>query len=239
MRRPDDGGDVIATLCRARTEDGRPLSEQQVRNDTVAMFAATTETTINVLTWLWPQLSAHPEVAARLQTEVERVVGNGPIGRSQLAELHYTKMVLDELLRLYPIGWLIPRRSIAADVVGRVRIDPGATIVISPLITQRMSMFWEDPEVFDPERFTPENSRGRHRYAHFPFGGGPHQCLGMYLFYLEAQLIMATVLSRFRAQMHTLGVPAPRVAASLRPRDRVRLTLIPVDRTPAQRPLAA
>jgi cytochrome P450 len=227
-RQPDDGDDVISTLCRARTEDGQQLSEQQVRNDTVAMFAATTETTINLLTWLWPHLDAHPDVADRLQDEVDRVVGTGRVQRSHLAELHYTKMVLDELLRLYPIGWLIPRRAIAADVVGGVRIEPGATIVLSPLITQRMAAFWERPEVFDPERFTPENVRGRHRYAHFPFGGGPHQCLGMYLFQLEAQLIVATVVSRFRFQLHSPGVPAPRVAASLRPRDRVRMTLVPV-----------
>jgi enediyne biosynthesis protein E7 len=232
-RSPGDGDDVISTLCRARTEDGRPLSEQQVRNDTVAMFAATTETTINVLTWLWPQLHAHPDVAARLQDEIDRVVGNGPVLRSHLPDLHYARMVLDELLRLYPIGWLIPRRSIAADVVGGVRIEPGATIVISPLITQRMAMFWERPDVFDPDRFTPANARRRHRYAHFPFGGGPHQCLGMHLFYLEALLIMATVLTRFRFQLHSRGVPEPRVAASLRPRDRVRLALIPVQRPAA------
>lgn len=230
-REPDDSDDVISTLCRARTENGQPLSEQQVRNDTVAMFAATTETTINLLTWLWPQLDARPDVATRLQDEVERVVGAGPVQRAHLAELHYTKMVLDELLRLYPIGWLIPRRAIAADVVGGVRIEPGATIVLSPLITQRMAAFWERPEVFDPERFTPENVRGRHRFAHFPFGGGPHQCLGMYLFQLEAQLIVATVVSRFRFRLHSAGVPAPRVAASLRPRERVRLTLVPVQRS--------
>jgi len=230
-RRPDDSDDVISTLCRARTDDGQRLSEQQVRNDTVAMFAATTETTINLLTWLWPHLDAHPDVADRLQDEVDRVVGTGRVQRSHLADLHYTKMVLDELLRLYPIGWLIPRRAIAADVVGGVRIEPGATIVLSPLITQRMEAFWERPEVFDPERFTAENARLRHRYAHFPFGGGPHQCLGMYLFQLEAQLIVATMVSRFRFRLHSPGVPAPRVAASLRPRDRVKMTLVPVQRS--------
>jgi cytochrome P450 len=231
----DDGGDdVIATLCRARTEDGRPLSEQQVRNDTVAMFAATTETTINLLTWLWPHLDAHPGVAVRLQDEIDQVVGADPVRRDHLPKLSYTKMVLDELLRLYPIGWLIPRRAIDTDTIGGVRIEPGATIVISPLITQRMDIFWDRPEAFDPERFTPDNARRRHRYAHFPFGGGPHQCLGMYLFYLEAQLIIATVLPRYRFRLHTVGVPAPRVAASLRPRDRVRVTL-----TPIQRPVAA
>ncbi|MEU4569521.1 cytochrome P450 [Micromonospora sp. NPDC023956] len=221
----EEGDDIISTLWRARTDDGRQLDEQQVRNDTVAMFAATTETTINVLTWLWPHLDEHPEVADRLYEEINRVVGDEPVRREHLDELRYTRMVLDELLRLYPIGWLIPRRAVAADVIGGVEIEAGATVVASPLITQRMTAFWDRPDEFDPERFRPERIRARHRYAHFPFGGGPHQCLGMYLFYLEAQLIVATMLSRYRFRLRQPGVPGLRLAAALRPRRRVELTL--------------
>ncbi|WP_187398802.1 cytochrome P450 [Micromonospora sp. WP24] len=221
----DEGDDVISTLWQARTEDGRQLSEQQVRNDTVAMFAATTETTINVLTWLWPHLDDRPDVAERLYDEIARVVGDGPVKREHLAQLPYTRMVLDELLRLYPIGWIIPRRAVADDVIDGVHVEAGATMVASPLITQRMTAFWDRPDEFDPDRFTPERIRARHRYAHFPFGGGPHQCLGMYLFYLEAQLILATMLSRYRFRLRRSGVPGLRLAAALRPRRRVELTL--------------
>ncbi|MGN9775808.1 cytochrome P450 [Micromonospora sp. H33] len=225
--RADGGGDdIISTLWRARTDDGRQLDERQVRNDTVAMFAATTETTINVLTWLWPHLDQHPDVADRLYEEIERVVGRGPVAREHLDRLPYTRMVLDELLRLYPIGWLIPRRAVADDVIDGVRVEAGATVVASPLITQRMSAFWDRPDEFDPERFRPERVRARHRYAHFPFGGGPHQCLGMHLFYLEAQLIVATMLSRYRFRMRSRGVPGLRLAAALRPQERVKLTLV-------------
>lgn len=221
----DRGDDIISTLWRARTDDGRQLDERQVRNDTVAMFAATTETTINVLTWLWPHLDQHPDVAERLYDEIERVVGAGPVGRQHLDRLPYTRMVLDELLRLYPIGWIIPRRAVAEDVIDGVRIEAGATVVASPLVTQRMSAFWERPSEFDPERFRPERVRARHRYAHFPFGGGPHQCLGMHLFYLEAQLVVATMLSRYRFRLRRRGVPGLRLAAALRPQQRVELTL--------------
>ncbi|MFJ8578848.1 cytochrome P450 [Micromonospora sp. NPDC093277] len=222
----DEGDDVISTLWQARTEDGRQLDEQQVRNDTVAMFAATTETTINVLTWFWPHLEQQPDVADRLYAEIDRVVGDEPVRREHLSELTYTRMVLDELLRLYPIGWIIPRRAVAADVIDGIPIEAGATMAVSPLITQRMSQFWERPDEFDPERFRPERVRTRHRYAHFPFGGGPHQCLGMYLFYLEAQLILATMLSRYRFRLRRPDVPGLRLAAALRPRHRVELTLL-------------
>jgi cytochrome P450 len=222
----EDGDDIISTLWRARTDDGRQLDERQVRNDTVAMFAATTETTINVLTWLWPHLDEHPDVAERLYAEIDRVVGGEPVRREHLGQLTYTRMVLDELLRLYPIGWIIPRRAVAADVIDGVPVEAGATVVASPLITQRMAQFWDRPDEFDPDRFTPERIRTRHRYAHYPFGGGPHQCLGMYLFYLEAQLILATMLSRYRFRLRRSGVPGLRLAAALRPRERVELTLL-------------
>ncbi|MEV4540830.1 cytochrome P450 [Micromonospora echinaurantiaca] len=223
-----DGDDIISTLWRGRTEDGSRLDERQVRNDTVAMVATTTETTISVLTWLWPHIEQDPLIAERLYEEIDRVVGDAPVRREHLRELRYTRQVLDELLRLYPIGWLFPRRAVEADVLGGVRIEAGSTLVVSPLITHRMSMFWDRPEVFDPDRFAPERARSRHRYAHFPFGGGPHQCLGMHLFYLEATLIVATLLSRYRFRLQRPAVPGIKVAAALRPLERVELTLRPV-----------
>lgn len=227
---PDEGDDIIATLSRARDSAGHPLTERQVRNDVVAMFATSTETTYGALTWLWALLDANPTVADRLYDEIDRVVGDGPVRRPHVTQLRYTKMVLDELLRLYPVAWLIPRTAVADDVIDGVRIPAGANLLISPYITQRMALFWDRPEVFDPERFTPERERQQHRYAHFPFGGGPHLCLGQHLFYLEAQLIVATILRRFRFRLHRRTNPKPQVAASLRPRERVQLTLLPRER---------
>ncbi|MGC4805970.1 cytochrome P450 [Micromonospora sp. DT233] len=227
------GDDVISTLWRGTTHDGRPVDELQVRNDTVAMVAVTTETTINVLTWLWPHLERAPEVAARLQQEIDEVVGHGPVGPEHLPRLRYTRMVLDELIRLYPVGWLLPRQVIRPVRLGEVELEAGATVLISPLVTQRLSRHWEQPEVFDPDRFTPERVRARHRYAFFPFGGGPHQCLGTHLFYLEAQLIVANLLSRYRLRVRSPHLPAPVLAVALRPRDRVEIELRPAHQVAA------
>ncbi|PYC64382.1 cytochrome P450 [Micromonospora arborensis] len=223
-----DGDDIIATLWRGRTETGGRIEERQVRDDTVSMVATTTETTISVLTWLWPHIAQDEQIAERLYEEIDRVVGDAPVRREHLRELRYTRQVLDELLRLYPIGWLFPRSAVETDVIGGVRIEAGATLVVSPLITHRMSAFWDRPEVFDPDRFDPDQVRNRHRYAHFPFGGGPHQCIGMHLFYLEAMLIVATVLSRFRFSLQRQSVPGVKVAAALRPQERVEVILRPV-----------
>ncbi len=222
---PGSGDDVLSTLARARN-DGQPLTERQMRDDLVSMVAVTTETSYVALTWLWPVLATHEDVAHRLYAEIEDVVGAGPVRADHLPQLTYTRMVLDELLRLFPAGWIVPRRAVGADVLGGVRIDKGSTVILSPYATHRMEAFWgSDAESFDPERFTPERVAARHRYAYYPFGLGIHRCLGEGLFQLEAQLIVATLVSKYRFTLTEPTVPGIRVAASLRPRRRVELTL--------------
>ncbi|TCB88663.1 cytochrome P450 [Micromonospora zingiberis] len=225
LRQPGSEDDVLSTLARAR-RDGQPLTERQMRDDLVSMVAVTTETSYVALTWLWPVLATHDDVARRLYAEIEDVIGAGPVRADHLPQLKYTRMVLDELLRLFPAGWIVPRRAAGQDVLGGVRIDKGATIVLSPYATHRMAAFWgPDAESFDPERFAPERVARRHRYAYYPFGLGIHRCLGEHLFQLEAQLIVATLLSKYRFTLTEPTVPGIRVAASLRPQRRVELTL--------------
>jgi enediyne biosynthesis protein E7 len=230
-REPGDGDDIIATLCRSYGPEGRALTEQQIRDDVVTMFVAATETTSVSLTWLWPVLEAHPQVAVRLYDEIDRLVGHRRVNSSHVPHLHYTRMVLDELLRLYPAGWILPRTAATADVIDGVEIKRGATLLVSPFLTQRMAAFWDRPLAFDPERFAPGRAEHRHRYAYFPFGGGPHQCIGKHVFLVEAQLIVAGILARFRPRMVSGLMPAPGVAGSLRPAGEVRMTLLPVQRT--------
>ncbi|RAY15859.1 cytochrome P450 [Actinomadura craniellae] len=232
VRRLDDGGDdVIATLCRVRGPDGEPLTDRQIRDDVVSMLGAGTETTSVALTWLWPALEANPEVAETLYEEIDRVVGSDPVGPQHLPDLEYTRMVIQELLRLFPVGWLFPRTAVGSDVIDGVKIEAGATMLFSPLITHHLESIWPDPLTFDPERFRPENARNRHRYAYFPFGGGQHQCLGMHVFNIEAQLIVAAILSRFRPKLTDPRPVKGRIAATVRPRDKIGMTLQPVIRT--------
>ncbi|MEU8333480.1 cytochrome P450 [Micromonospora sp. NPDC048839] len=228
-RAHDDGSDdFVASLARGRDAHGHKLDEQRVRDDLVSIFVTTTETTYTVLTWLFPLLEQQPDVAARLYAELDRVVGPGDvISHEQLGELRYTRMVLDELVRAYPSAWLVPRTAIADDVVGSTRVRAGDTVILSPYVTQRLARLWDRPTVFDPERFAPDAPRRAHRYAYYPFGGGAHQCIGQYFFQVEAPLIVATLLSRFRYRLCTPGMPSPRLAATLRPGKRVPLLLTP------------
>ncbi|MFC7382746.1 cytochrome P450 [Sphaerisporangium rhizosphaerae] len=218
------GTDVFSTLVRAREEQG--AGERQVRDDVVSVYGAAAESTATTLTWLWATLAAHPEVASGLYEEVGRVVGDGPVRASHLPELGYTKMVLQELMRLRPAGWLFPRMAKRADLVGGVQIEAGAQVLITPYATHRLDEFWERPLEFDPERFAPGRQERRHRYAYFPFGGGPHQCLGRHLFDMAAPLIVAALLSRFRPVVRGGGPFTPAAAGSLRPKERVELALV-------------
>ena len=230
-RHPDGGDDVIATLCAATGQDGAELTERQVRDDVVTMFITATETTSLTLTWLWPILRANPDVARRVYGEIDRVVGDDQVRHTHVPELRYLRAVLDELLRLYPVGWIFPRTALAADVVGDIRIEAGATLLISPYLTHQMAEFWPDPQRFDPERFL--SGRALHRYAYFPFGGGPHQCLGRHVFQVEAQLIAASVLSRIRPVPSSARVPGLKVAATLLPEERVQMAFTPAVRQAA------
>ncbi|MBB2910323.1 cytochrome P450 [Streptosporangium becharense] len=222
----DDGHDVISALCRAR--DGSEVGDRQVRDDLVTAFMAATDTTTQTLTWLWPVLHTHLRVAARLYDEIDRVVGTGPVLSSHIPELRYTKMVLQEVLRLYPSGWILPRTAVVSEDIGGVPIDAGSTVLICSYATHRLEEFWDRPLDFDPERFLPEIDTRRHRYAYFPFGGGPHQCIGQHLFYIEALLTVATILSRFRPRMRNSGPFTPFPGVVLRPKQKIELDLVPV-----------
>jgi cytochrome P450 len=221
--------DIAAMLCRARDENGAPLTDVQIRDDMVSMFATGTETTATALVWFFVAVGARPDVARRVQAELDSVVGNNDIRAEHLGRLRYLRAVLQELVRLYPVGWLIPRTSARDDVIDGHRVPAGSTMLISPYVTHRLPRYWDRPDEFDPDRFLPGAPANRHRYAYFPFGGGPHLCLGSHLFEVEAALIVATLLRRYRVHVPDAARITPIPAASLRPRQHVRLRLRPAD----------
>ncbi|GAA3221767.1 cytochrome P450 [Dactylosporangium siamense] len=224
--RGDGGGDgdILSLLVAARDENGAALTDRQVRDDVVSMFVAGTEATALTLSWLWMALDAHPDVAARVVEEVDAVVGDAAPAPEHLDRLVYTRQVLQETMRLWPAGWIVPRTAAEPDVIDGVPIRAGATVLVSPYVMHRLPTAWPDPHRFDPDRFGPAAPR-RHRYAFLPFGGGPHQCLGNHLFTAEAQLVVAAVLSRHRPELVGSGPLVARATAALRPRQPGRFVL--------------
>jgi cytochrome P450 len=215
--------DVVAHLWRVGAGTVR-----EIRDDVVSLLAAGIETTAVALTWLWVVLDQHPEVMARLRTEIDAVVGRRAPRPGDLPDLRYARMVLSEVLRLYPPAWFFPRRVAEPDVIDGMPIRAGGTVLLSPYLTHRRLDVWDDPARFDPERFAADRGPSRHRYAYFPFAGGRHQCLGQHFFLTEALLVLAGVLARFQPLLAGAATVTPQAGVTLRPRQRVAMLLRPL-----------
>jgi cytochrome P450 len=204
------GHTLLGMLMSARDpETGKGMSDRQLRDEIVTLYLAGHETTANMLVWTFYLLSRSPAVRDRLEQELD-TLPPGPPSLAALKGLEYAPMVLSEALRLYPPAWTIARNVLDDDEVCGYRVPAGAFVLLSPYITQRLDAFWPDPGRFDPQRFTAENVRGRHRFAWFPFSAGPRVCIGKQFSMLEGQLILAQVMREFRVHVdnETLGFKA-------------------------------
>lgn len=222
------GDDLLSRLLAARDEEtGQGMSETQLRDEVLVLFGAGQETTALALTWAWYLLSQHPEVERRLHAELDTVLAGRPPTARDASNLPYTRRVLLETLRLYPPVWGFMQKAVEADEVGGFEIASNSIIVLSPYITHRHPVMWENPEIFDPDRMGPERAEGLPHYAFFPFGGGRHKCIGRELASLEAQMALATIAQRYRLRLASQdGVPV-KAGLTLRPGRRVLMSLEP------------
>ncbi len=218
--------DLLTMLMEATDEEtGEQMSDAQLRDEIMTMFLAGHETTANLLTWTFYLLSKNPAVQRELGRELDEVLAGEPARLEHAPRLRYTKMVLNETMRLYPPVWMIARRAIADDVVGGFRVAANSIVFMSPYVTQRHPGLWDNPEGFDPERFRTDKEGERPRFSFFPFGGGPHLCIGNAFAMLEAQILLATLAQKFRLDL-VPGLPvAPEPLITLRPRGGMRMTV--------------
>jgi cytochrome P450 len=223
-----DQGDLLSMLLTARDpETGDGMSDKQIRDEILTIFLAGHETTAITLSWTWYLLARHPEVEERLHEELERVLGGGMPNHANLAELKWTRMVIEEALRLYPPAYRIVRTAIREDCIGGVRVAPGATIDINVYVTHRNPKLWPAPDKFEPERFTPAAAARRHRFAYLPFGGGPRICIGSGFAMAEAQIILAAIAQRYRVHLAPNHIIEPIGLITLRPKNGVWVALEP------------
>jgi cytochrome P450 len=228
-RRDGDGdeNDLLSMLMAARDDEaGEGMPDKQIRDEVATLLLGGYETTSNQLSWAWYELSRHPEIEAKLHDEVDRVLGGRLPTVADVPQLVYTRMVLDETLRLYPVPWL-ERRAAQADAIGDYHIPARSLIYISPYLTHRHPEFWEDPERYDPERFSPDRADTRPRFAYFPFGGGPRMCIGKGFAQLEAQLTLAAIAQRYRLRPVPDHPVERKMQITTSPRFGLRMTLEP------------
>jgi cytochrome P450 len=207
--------DLLARLVAARdAETGGGMTANEVRDEVVTIFMAGHETTAQALTWTWYLLSLHPAVEARLDEELRAVLKGRTPQYEDIAQLRYTRMVIEESMRLYPPAHTMAREPIAADVVLGRRIPAGAIVLVAPWLLHRKASLWHEPHRFDPDRFTTEPPR----FSYIPFGAGQRICIGAAFAMTEAILILAMIAQHYRLRLKPGHPIEPQGLITLRPR---------------------
>jgi cytochrome P450 len=196
---PAEHFDYLSMLMNARDkESGDPMTERALIDEVMTLVVAGHETTASGLNWAWYLLARHPEVDARMHAEIEAAPEMTAPGLGQMEELQYTQNVINEALRLYPPGWLLSRRSVAADVLSGFELPAGTDVLLSPYLLHRHPQYWKEPDAFRPERFDAEHESERPRFAYIPFAAGPRHCIGESLALYEMLMHLYKVARHYR-----------------------------------------
>lgn len=228
QQRAGDSGGLLATLMSAvDPETGQRMTADQLRDEVVTLFLAGYETTSTGLAWTLQLLLHEPAVMAELRAEVDRVVGQSRPDASHLARLSYTRMVFQEALRVRPPLWWLVRVAVVDDEIDGFHVPAGTFVLAPTYAIHRHPDCWEDPERFDPGRFTPERTASRHKLAWIPFGTGQRQCIGSTFAMAEAQLILARLVQRYTfaaGSPRRTAVPALSIALRIKNGTPLRVT---------------
>ncbi|MGD2040470.1 MAG: cytochrome P450 [Anaerolineae bacterium] len=225
-RRKPPGDDLLSLLMEARDEEtGEAMSEKQLRDEVLITFFAGHETTAQLLTWAWYLFSEHPVVEERFHTELEEKLGGRSPGVDDVEGLSYTRMVMDETLRLYSPVAIMARDAVADDTIDGYEVPAGTIITVGPYMTHRHPEFWERPVEFYPDHFAQDQVEARPRYAYYPFGAGPRVCLGKHFALLEGALVLAEVGQRYRPRLVPGQEIKPHWSGTLRPDGPVMMVL--------------
>jgi cytochrome P450 len=190
------GDDALGRLIASTRAEPDGAGPQRARDELTTLLLAGHETTASTLSWAFHLMDAHPSVARRMRAEATAVLGVRRPTQDDLARLPYITMVVEEVMRLYPPVWILPRSAQADDEVEGHRVPAGSDVIVSPYILHRHRRYWLDPERFVPERFDRTRSTDRPRYAYLPFGAGPRVCIGSNLAMMEAVFVLSTVVRR-------------------------------------------
>ena len=221
-----DHGDLLSMLLQARDEEtSAAMSDEQLRSEVLTFLLAGHETTATALTWTWYFLASHAPVQEWVREEVVAVLGGRLPTLADVLHLNRARMVIEEAMRLCPPVWAVTRQVVRDDEIGGYHIPARSTVILCPFVTHRHPEFWEHPDDFDPERFTPERVAQRARGAYFPFLSGPHQCIGNEFAMLEMRLIVAMVLREFDVALLPGQSIQPRGSLTLRPGGPVQTAL--------------
>jgi cytochrome P450 len=217
------GNDLLSRLLLAQHEDGRPMSDRQLRDEAMTLYLAGHETTALTLAWSWYLLSQHRRVEEKLVSEWQRVLRGVTPTAQHLQRLPYTAAVIAESMRLFPPVYVIGREATTELELGGYRVKPGYTVLMSQWVNHRDQNFFPDPEEFRPERWQDGLAKRLPKFAYYPFGGGQRICVGSTFALIEATIILAAVGQHYRFTVD------PDAVIDVKP----QITLLPANGIPA------
>jgi cytochrome P450 len=207
--------DLLYTLLQAQDAEAgiRRMTDSELRDEVMTIFLAGHETTANALTWTFYLLSQNPTVEAKLYDELCSVLGNTKDSSNtssstsskkripsieDVSKLEYTEKVFRESMRLYPPAWTIGRQAINDYRIAKYVIPAGSIILMSQYVMHRNPLYFYEPELFYPDRWTKEAKSQLPRFSYFPFGGGIRGCVGEPFAWMEGILLIATIYHRWK-----------------------------------------
>ena len=213
-----DNGDLLSMLLAARDDDGSRMTDRQLRDESITIFLAGHETTANALSWTWMLLAQNPNVESKLHEELDRVLGGREPTVEDLPNLRYTGQVITESMRLYPPAWGMARVAIDNTEIAGYPIPKGCGVSLAQWVVHRDPRWFDAPLEFRPERWEGDLMKRLPRFAYFPFGGGPRQCIGNNFAVMEASLLLATLAQQFRISLTPGREIIPAASITLRPK---------------------
>ena len=223
-RQEAPGHDLLQILMDARYSDGEGMSDELVLSESMQLLVAGHETSSNALSWLLYLLSSRPDCLDKVRQEFDSVLGGAPLSYSDVPKFEFATQVIQEALRLYPPFWMVDRMALADDRVGDLDIPRGSTVVVYVYGAHHAPQYWENPESFDPERFTKANEKLHKPFTYLPFGAGPRGCIGGNYAMLQILMILSVLLRKYDLQL----VPGQKIEARpmviLRPKDGIQMT---------------
>jgi len=223
-REEKPGHDLLQILLDARYSDGTSMSDELVVSESMQILVAGHETSSNALSWLLYLLSSRPDCVDRVRDEFDSVLGERHVSFSDVPKFEFTTQVILEALRLYPPFWMVDRMTLADDRAGDLDIPRGSTVVVFIYGTHHSPRYWENPESFDPERFTKAKEKLHTPFAHLPFGAGPRGCIGGNYAMLQMLMILSVVLRKYDFHLVPGQTIEPRPMVILRPEHGIRVT---------------
>ncbi|MEQ9660974.1 MAG: cytochrome P450 [Parasphingopyxis sp.] len=224
--------DMLSAFIRAEDpETGKRFDERELVDQIGIMFLAGHETSASALAWALYLIAQCPDVQARMQAEADTAFADGQLEFAKLRHLGFTRDVFRETLRLYPPVSFIPRDATEEQVMRGKHIMPGSILFVSPLLEHRHTEHWDDPDTFDPDRFSRPETRASEQKAYFPFSKGPRVCLGAAFALQEAVIILATILREWTVTPVEGHVPEPIARLTLRSENGIRLNFERRDRS--------